>query len=497
MKLKEYVKKRDFTVTSEPSGSAKHPAGQLIFVIQKHAATRLHYDLRLELHGVLKSWAVPKEPSLDPKIKRLAISVEDHPYDYKDFAGVIPKGQYGAGTVEIWDHGSYIPIDQDKKEISQKQFQKNLDQGEIKFILHGGKLNGEFALIRLKDDEKHWLLIKKKDTFSNEQKEDIPISFSYKKLPKKALPPTIKPMLSTLVDKPFNDAAWLFELKWDGYRAISHLKKEKIDIYSRSLQKFNQKYPEIAQALRELSLEAVLDGEIVIVDAQGKPSFQSLQNYQQHPDGYLLYYVFDLLSYQGHDLRQIPLIQRKELLKKILPDHPRIRYSDHVLKEGISFFKEIQKKKLEGMIAKKIDSPYVQKRSKQWLKIKTQQRQEALICGFTAPRGGRKYFGALILGVYKQKKLIYIGHTGTGFNQQSLKEVYHCLLPYVQDKSPFKNKVVPNATVTWLKPQIICEIGFSEWTADLHMRHPVFLGLRTDKLPTQVIQEVPETIDEP
>lgn len=496
MKLKDYRQKRDFSITSEPNSSAKKNRSPLIFVIQKHAATRLHYDLRLELNGVLKSWAVPKEPTLDPKIKRLAIHVEDHPYDYKDFAGVIPKGQYGAGTVEIWDQGTYVPLDENKKEISEKHFEKNLKKGELKFYLEGEKLKGEFALIQLKDDPKHWLLIKKNDAFSNALPLTQQAKIDLKKIPKKPLPKTTKPMLCTLVDQPFDDPEWLFEIKWDGYRALAFLDKTDVQLYSRSLQNFNALYPVLVKALAKLQLEAVLDGEIVVVDADGKPSFQDLQNYQNDPEHHLMYYVFDLLSYKGRDLRQEPLIKRKELLKQILPDNPYIRFSDHVLEKGISFFKQLRQKKLEGMIAKRMDSQYLQRRSRQWLKIKTHQRQEAIICGFTAPRGGRKNFGALILGVYENKELIYVGHTGTGFDQKSLKMIYDLLTPLIAPKSPFKEKIKPNTPVTWVLPKLVCEIAFSEWTKEGHLRHPVFMGMRIDKKAKQVGKELPEVIDE-
>lgn len=520
MSLATYKKKRDFKKTKEPEGSSKSIDDSLIFVIQKHAATRLHYDLRLELNGVLKSWAVPKGPSLNPADKRLAIMVEDHPFDYKDFEGVIPKGNYGAGEVIIWDAGVYMPLNgTTSKKENEKIVNKELDRGDLKILLAGKKLEGAFGLVRMKGEDNTWLLLKKKDEYSgttdileksksiisNKKIEDLklspkkkaPIEKSNKKsnngfddLPKSPMPLNVKPMLATLSDKPFNNKNWIFEIKFDGYRMISTVKNNKVEIYSRNLNYYTEQFPQIKKELGKINKDVVLDGEIVAVDSEGNPSFQLMQNYQNTRDGNILYYIFDLLWCEGHDYEKLPLLKRKEVLREVLPKSKFLIYSEHVEEEGMELFDLVSKKGLEGLIAKKADSLYYENsRTKEWLKIKTEMRQEAIICGFTAPRGGRKYFGSLILGVHENKELIYIGHTGTGFNHELLKDLYNKVSKYVTDKSPFDKVPKSNAPVTWLKPKFVCEIKFSNWTGEGILRHPVYMGIKEDKSPEEVVRE--------
>ena len=531
MGLKEYEAKRKFEETAEPKPVLRPEGDHLIFVVHKHAARRLHYDLRLELEGVLKSWAVPKGPSLNPAVKRLAVMVEDHPLDYQDFEGVIPEGNYGAGSVIVWDRGFYQhPAARDRKENEQLLLD-GLSKGNLKFVLVGEKLQGEFALVRTVKDEKSWLLLKKKDNYAT--KEDILTenrsvvshktleeiaeatpegSFAPKKInqirlgealegedlkdaPVKPMPHGIKPMLATLVKEPFDHPEWIFEVKWDGYRAIAEIQDGKVSLYTRNQISLNKKFFPITDLLQKFGFEAVLDGEIVVVDDQGRPDFQMLQNYQKSGRGHLIYYVFDLLFFRGHDLTSLPLLRRKELLKKILPPAKYIKFSDHTWKEGVLFFKVVKEKGLEGIIAKHSQSTYrMGRRSRQWLKIKTQLTQEGVIAGFTEPRGGRKYFGSLVLGVFEGSELIYIGHSGGGFGMEALKEIYERLQPLIQKQCPFKIEPPTTTPVTWVKPNLVCEVTFAGWTEDGLMRHPVFSRLREDKAAREVVREKPGDI---
>ncbi len=527
MGLKDYQSKRKFEKTPEPKASLRRGKKRhLVFVIQRHAARALHYDLRLELEGVLKSWAVPKGPSLDPSQKRLAVMVEDHPFDYKDFEGVIPEGNYGAGSVIIWDRGVYHhPSDPNGKE-SEKLFLEGLRKGHMTFVLHGEKLQGEFALVKTRKDEKSWLLLKKKDRYattidilkknrsvvSHETIEDVakndPQHPSRRKkldqihlregmegedlkdAPAKSMPHGIKPMLATQIKEPFDDPDWIFEMKWDGYRAIAEIREGKVSLYSRNSVSLGQRFSPIFESLSGFQFEAVLDGEIVVVDEKGEPDFQMLQDYHKSKKGHLLYYVFDLLYLQGHDLTGLPLLKRKELLKKILPVSHKIKFSDHVVRDGVLFFKVVKEKGLEGVIAKRSQSAYrMGKRSKEWLKVKTHLTQEGVIAGFTEPKGGRKDFGALVLGVFKRNELIFIGHIGGGFSAKTLKEVREKLNPLIRKMCPFKVEPQTNTPVTWVKPELVCEVIFHGWTAEGIMRQPVFLRLREDKAARDVVRE--------
>ena len=528
MGLKEYESKRTFEKTPEPEPNLRDTGDHLVFVVQKHAARALHYDLRLELDGVLKSWAVPRGPSLDPSLKRLAVMVEDHPLDYKDFEGVIPEGNYGAGSVIIWDRGFYHhPSAGDRRE-SERLLLDGLRKGDVKFVLDGEKLRGEFALVKTAKDEKSWLLLKKKDRHattddilkenrsveSNKTLEDVseanPNNASRQKrldqirlreameredlkdAPITPMPHGIAPMLTTLIKEPFDHPDWVFEVKWDGYRAVAEIRDGNVSLYSRNGIPLHQKFPPIVDSLRKFGFEAILDGEIVVVDDQGQPDFQKLQDYQKSGSGHLLYYAFDLLYFQGHDLTNLPLLRRKELLKKILPSAPNIKFSDHVGKDGVLFFRVVKEKGLEGIIAKHAQSVYrMGTRSRQWLKVKTHLTQEGVIAGFTEPRGSRKHFGALVLGVFQGDELMHIGHVGGGFEAGTLREIRERMDPLIRKKCPFKVAPKTNTTVTWVKPELVCEVVFQGWTDEGLMRQPVFLRLREDKTARQVVREKP------
>ncbi len=471
MSLKQYQSKRKFTKTPEPPGNLSKPDKTPIFVVQKHHARNLHYDLRLEMEGVLKSWAVPKGPSMNPADKRLAMMVEDHPFEYKDFEGTIPEGEYGAGKVEIWDKGQVQFINRD------------LSGGHLTFLLRGAKLNGEFALVKIHNPRtksgKPWLLIK---AGKDEPKSINPNS------KKSNIPHDIQPMLATLVDEPFDKKDWIFEIKWDGYRAIAEIDKE-IKLYSRYGNLFNEKFSEIVEGLKKFGHRAVLDGEIVALDTEGRSQFQLLQDYMKNKKGKLVYYVFDILWLDGKDLRELPLVERKKILKDTLPEISNIKYSDHVAEKGREFFQVATKKGLEGIIAKDGTSSYVESRTKSWQKIKNVNEQEVVIAGFTEPRQSRKYFGALVLGVYDHGKLIYVGHSGSGFDESSLADLSKKMKPLITKECPFEVIPKTNEPATWIKPKLVGQIKFSEWTNEGIMRQPIFLGLREDKEAKDVRRE--------
>ncbi len=526
MALNEYIEKREFEKTPEPKAGVLEKEHRHLFVVQKHAARALHYDLRLELEGVLKSWAVPRGPSMDPAFKRLAVMVEDHPIDYKDFEGLIPEGNYGAGSVIIWDRGFYHHPSTVNEQESEKLLLEGLKKGDLKFVLEGEKLHGEFALVQTGKDGKSWLLLKKRDrsatkadilaenrsvishkTLEDMLETDAQKSFKEKKVsqirvheiletdelkdaPITPMTKDVKPMLATVVKDPFDHPDWIFEVKWDGYRAIAEVREGSVSLYSRNGISFEKKFPPIAEALKKLRFEAVLDGEIVVVDDQGRSDFQALQHYQSSGSGNLLYYVFDLLHFQKHDLTGLPLVKRKELLKKILPVSSKIRFSDHIVMEGNLFYKVVRDKGLEGIIAKYSRSIYeAGRRSRQWLKVKAQITQDGVIAGFTEPGGSRQFFGALVLGAYEGGELTYIGHVGTGFSAKDLKEIRESLEPLIQKECPFAKEPGTNTPVTWVKPEMACEVSLSGWTEDNVMRQPVFLRIREDKAARDVVLE--------
>lgn len=510
MGLREYFKKRSFSKTPEPK-KTDAPAGShaLRFVVQEHHASTLHYDFRLELDGVLKSWAVPKGPSMDPHDHHLAVQTEDHPYSYRTFEGIIPEKNYGAGNVILWDEGTYEARAGEPK-ASEKTLRAELKKGHLTFILHGKKLRGEFALIKMPHatEENSWLLVKKNDAYASTSditKQDTSIKShlrvddlgAYGKLPdltkypKKSAPWKVQPMLCTLVDEPFDGEEWLFEIKWDGYRAIGTKHKDIIELYSRNHISFLDKYPPVTEALRGLKHDVILDGEIVVVDSIGKPHFEWLQNWHKEPHGTLEYHIFDILWCDGHDVRMMPLRSRKALLKSILPSSSVLRLSSDVETKGVRLFKEMQHQGLEGMVAKKAGSAYQENnRGADWLKIKTHQRQEVVIGGYTEPRGSRQYLGSLLVGVYDLKgNFIYSGHSGGGIPDQQRKQLRDRLAKLERATSPFESEPKPNAPVHWVRPSVVCEMEFSEWTSEGYMRHPEFKGLREDKKPTEVHRE--------
>jgi len=565
MSLSLYNKKRRFNKTPEPEGKKTAQKGGLRFVIQKHDASSLHYDFRLEMEGVLKSWAVPKGPSLNPADKRLAMHVEDHPYSYRNFEGIIPEGEYGGGTVIVWDEGTYELAEGEglSKKEAEKKALKDLASGSIKVILHGEKIKGSFSLRKLRKEgaEKAWLLIKSKDSFASEEditKKEASVKTGktiaqvaadagttphhpdtkkdtkkgtkkeVKLLPKKeaqkpikkgsakskqpladligeeaaakckkSLPPAeASPMLATLANEPFDDDNWLFEIKWDGYRAVAYLNNDEVELISRNNKPFTEKYFPVANALKSLGINAVLDGEIVAVDKNGLANFQALQNWQNTPVS-LQFVVFDVMWFDGFDVTSLRLIERKELLQKLLPQNDEIiKFSDHVIGGGKEFFKVALDKGLEGVMAKKLDSLYEwNARTAAWLKVKVALRQEVIITGFTAPRKTRKFFGALLLGLYDGTELQYIGHTGSGFTAKSLAQIYKLLQPLVIEHCPFKQCPKGNMPVTWVEPKLVCEIKFTEWTDEHMARHPIFMGLRNDKKATDVRFEKSVTIN--
>ena len=518
MTLKEYRKKRDFSATPEPPGrKAKDGAAPLSFVVHKHLASRLHYDLRLEIDGVLKSWAVPKGPSLDPADRKLAVMVEDHPPDYGSFEGVIPEGSYGAGPVMIWDRGrlrAAAPGSGDRAS-SEEALRRGLAKGHISFILEGKRLKGEFALVRLrKAGENAWLLIKANDKYARhpgeitedpsvvsgrtieeiarEGAEDGPVNLTG--APKAPVPASIEPMKATLIDAPFDRDGWLFEIKWDGYRAIAEKSGDRVRLYSRNDKTMNEQFKPIVDALARLPFDGVLDGEIVVLDKSGRADFQLLQNYLRSGKGSLVYYVFDILYYMGHDLMGLPLARRKAVLRQVLPALPHLKLSDYVEEDGTGLFAAARQNGVEGIVAKDAKSPYRPGyRGREWLKVKATLTQEAVIGGFTRPRGGRKGFGSLVLGAYEDgRRLAYIGHSGGGFTEGQLEELHARLQGLTVRESPFAAPPPASGTaVTWVEPRLVCEIEFSGWTDDGLMRQPVFLGLREDIDPADVRREIP------
>lgn len=560
MKLSEYNKKRDFKKTAEPKGKVEKSGKELRFVVQKHDASRLHYDWRLEIDGVLVSWAVPKGPVADTAVKRLAMHVEDHPMDYIDFEGTIPKGQYGGGTVMVWDTGTYLVEGTDSVKESEKILPKMLRDGNIKVIMDGSKLKGSYHLVRMSGKEQEWLLIKGKDEFadkkefdqrsvtsgrtleeiekdkksevwqsnkeskaSNENTDIILKPEKGKKKPakKNTTSPTLtftaedvadakvlkkfpdewRPQLATLADEVFDNNEWLFENKYDGYRSLIRIKKGKVELTSRNGLSFNDKYSQLVKSFEIIKDDMILDGEIVVEDDKGNSRFQWLQYYQDHPEqGELKCYIFDILYFNGYDLTSLELLQRKRILEALLPQTEDIIFSKHTVGKGTDALAAAEKSGGEGIIAKKATSPYhVNKRSRDWLKIKVTKQQEMVIGGYTDPKGSRTGFGSLLLGYYENGKLIYSGKVGTGFNEELLKEMYSKLVKLESKISPFQTKPKERGA-HWIKPNLVAQVKYSEWTETGSLRHPVFMGLRTDKKAIEVTREqttpIAEVVDE-
>lgn len=497
MSLKEYTNKRSLDKTPEPRGGT--PKGQkLRFVIQKHQASRLHYDFRLEVDGVFKSWAVPKGPSINPSDRRLAIAVEDHPYDYKDFEGIIPKGNYGAGTVIVWDEGTYEVIADQQSQAIQEQY----EAGSVKIRLDGEKLKGEFALVRMKGDSgKEWLLIKHKDEFAAEtdillMDKSVKSGKTLEEFSEDKFPAPFSPMLATLSDEPFDDESWEFEVKWDGYRAMAFMNGHKSSFLSRNGQSFKEKFPPIWDALQAWNIKAVVDGEIVAINTDGTPNFQKLQHWKKEP---LYYYVFDILWYDGKSLNDLPLIDRKKILASVLPAEGPIRTGFSVSGRGKEFYEAVKAMGFEGMIAKRAASKYQpDHRSADWLKIKIKNRQEVIIAGYTKKEGSPRPFSALLMAVHDKGKLRYAGKVGTGFKDKEQSEMIKNFKKLQRKRSPFSEEIKTSSKfsrsadqeeIFWMKPQLIAEIQFAEVTESGVFRHPSFIALRTDKEPAEVVRE--------
>jgi bifunctional non-homologous end joining protein LigD len=513
-KLEEYRRKRRFDLTPEPSGKDAQATSENTFVVQKHAARRLHYDFRLAINGTLKSWAVPKGPSLSSADKRLAVQTEDHPLEYGGFEGKIPEGSYGAGTVMVWDRGTF-------NVEGSLDARKQLEREEIKFNLNGEKLRGSFVLVKLRHSEKgnEWLMMKHKDAAEDsawnieehdgsvltgrtleEIKEELPPKRKASPIRaaelqgarKCSMPSRVEPMLATLTDRPFSDPNWLFEIKWDGVRALARIENSALTLRSRTGVDMDKRYPELASLPGALAArQAILDGEIVALDTRGHSDFELLQErmHVRAPSENLLsrvpvvYFVFDLLYCDGYDLRETPLLDRKQLLYRLLRTSEQFRYSDHQLEHGKELFGLAEQNGLEGIVAKRADSPYVGDRSPYWVKLKITKTVDAVVGGWSAPRSAALPFGSLLLGLYQGKKLRFIGHVGSGFDAKKLKEVTSKLKELAAPACPFDTVPETNERPSWVSPVLVARVKFSGWTQEHSLRHPVFLALREDARP--------------
>ena len=498
-----------------------------MFVVQKHSATRLHYDFRLAIEGTLKSWAVPKGPSQSQADKRLAVQTEDHPLAYGNFEGNIPEGNYGAGTVMVWDRGTFVVEDEpggashhQKKSLDALQ---QLERGEIKFSLNGEKLRGSFVLVKLKRSEKgnEWLLIKHKDAAEDpkwnidEQDgsiltgrtiEEIAAQAPPKRSPipirpaevqgasKAAMPTRVEPMLATLAAHAFSDPNWLFEIKWDGVRALAWIDDGAVTLRSRNHIDITTRYPELAALPKVFAArQAIVDGEIVALDASGHSNFQRLQERmhvrapgeKQIRETPVVYFAFDLIYCDGYDLREAPLLERKQLLQRMLHADERFRYSDHQIGKGKELFELARESGLEGIVAKRVDSAYLGDRSAGWAKLKVSQTLDAVVGGWTEARTGAIPFGSLLLGLYEGKKLRFIGHVGSGFDAKKHAELSGRLKELAISSCPFEKVPETNEMASWVKPGLVARVKFSGWTLEKYLRHPVFLGLREDLKPEE------------
>lgn len=555
MALREYAAKRNFASTSEPKGRVGTRVGSaLSFVVQKHDASRLHYDFRLEMEGVLKSWAVPKGFPTQTGEKRLAVQVEDHPLDYASFEGIIPEGNYGAGTVIVWDRGTYSVLDDEPL--------RGLNKGKLHVILEGEKLRGEWALVRMKprpgEDKPQWLLFKAKsavDPFTWDQEHRSVISGrtleevaknkaaavwrsnresetrtrpstrgaketrerkrkpaakpailstdEFSRLPK-SIPRFLEPMKALSTDEVPRGPQWILEVKFDGIRALAIKNGSSSELISRA-EKRLEGFAEIQHAIARLGpVQLTLDGELVAVDEEGRSSFQLLQSRNMGVEPPLFFYVFDILNLDGRDLRELPLTRRKDIAKAVLNGAPTpLRFSPALEADSEHVLRELQKRGLEGLIAKRRDSQYESgRRSGAWLKYKWTQQQEFVIGGYTPPQGGRNHFGALLVGYYAGDKLRFAGKVGTGFSEKLLRDLHGRFKDLVAADCPFSNLPEKRTSrfgggmttsemrrCTWLKPELVCQVRFAQWTRDHHLRQPAFLGLREDKAPTDVVRE--------
>jgi bifunctional non-homologous end joining protein LigD len=519
--LTEYKRKRRFDATPEPPGDTTFRHGST-FVVQEHHARRLHYDFRLEVNGVMKSWAVPKGPSMNPGDKRLAIQTEDHPLEYAKFQGEIPSGNYGAGEVIIWDNGTF-------EAEGNLSAQDQLDRGELKFILHGKKLIGSFVLVKIRSRQpgkQEWLMIKHRDSSSRDawninehagsvlpettgpkrkwisnrpassQKGKVQLKKAELKFPESArraaMPDWIQPALASLSDRPFSDPDWLFEIKWDGGRTLARVQNGQVQLWSRSRRDVTGEYPELAGLPAHTDgHDAWLDGEIVALDDDGRSDFERLQQRFSviNPGAELMhqvpvvYYVFDILYCDGYDLRPSPLLERKTFLKQILRTDEIIRYSDHEIEKGKELYELALDKQLEGILGKQIHSPYPEGRTTAWLKFKLVRELDAVVGGWTEPRGTRQHFGALLLGLYDGKKLEFICGAGSGFSGEFQKRLASRLSALQTEKCPFATKPVTREKAYWVKPSLVARVKYGGWTQGRHLRQPTFLGLQEDHNP--------------
>ncbi len=581
MSLKEYERKRKFSNTPEPK-PVEAERGGWRFVVQKHKATRLHYDFRLELDGVLKSWAVPKGPSLNPADKRLAMQVEDHPVEYIHFEGRIPEGNYGAGTVMVWDRGTWMPEGTEGMTSAEREATARamLEKGDLKFRLNGTKLKGSWVLAKMRSRRPgskgtEWLLIKHRDEATEsdhdieandssvltgrsmeeiaedkksaqwgepksqavkhptkhataQEKQDRHLSITraidwaklvsaVKGAKKAAMPQVLKPMLATLVDAPPNSDEWLYEVKWDGYRALVYLEDGKARLVSRNQNDLTEGFPELATELpkKVRARRALIDGEIVALDEHGRSSFSLMQQrtgveqgasgtgdrmpprsqtpgkrgrslQQKHTEIPIAFYAFDLLQVEGWSLLGVALEDRKRLLREALESQGPVRYSEG-FDDGEKLLAAAREQGLEGIVAKRRDSTYEQRRSRAWCKVKITQSQECVIGGWTEPRGEREFFGSLVLGVYNTHgRLLHVGQAGTGFTRETEAEIFRLLKELETTRNPFANKVESSRKVHFVRPELVAQIKFTEWTHEgqkggVKMRAPVFEGLRVDK----------------
>ncbi len=548
MALEEYKRKRKFDKTPEPTGG-KPEHSTLEFVVQKHHASHLHYDFRIEIKGVMKSWAIPKGPSVNPEDHRLAMATEDHPMDYNKFEGIIPKGQYGGGTVIIWDKGTFTtPVVKVKDKITQEHsLMQQYYKGEMLIDLKGKKLKGQFAMFKTPDrGENAWVLMKVKDKHGSkadvlkkgksvvsgltieemkgnqdarkwqsnrEEKGGRTLRHAQGDREQKSeaggrksevkgrtlhqvqgdsgrMPDRLEAMNATLIKEPFTAERWLYEVKWDGYRILARKKDDDVKLHTRGGLDYADKYPVLVEALQEVNHDVILDGEVVVVDKKGVPSFDELQKYKG--DKTLLYYVFDILWLDGEDLTSLALTERKEKLLEIIPEKNVIRYSDD-FENGEALFKQAQQIGLEGIVAKKKDSKYQPGvRSKDWLKCPTAVRQEFVIGGWTESASGRE-FRSILFGAYDKGELRFVGHSGSGFKDKVMNEVMEKLKPLAIKKKPFVDEVDHSTTPHWVKPVLVGNFKFSTWTAGGKIRKPaIFLGFRDDKDARDVPVQRPE-----
>jgi bifunctional non-homologous end joining protein LigD len=489
--LDAYHRKRDFRRTPEPAGGTATDGGGR-FAVQRHAARRMHYDFRLELDGTLKSWAVPKGPSLDPAEKRLAVHVEDHPLEYGDFEGTIPAGEYGAGEVILWDRGHWTPVGDPAD---------GYRRGKLKFVLHGEKLRGGWTLARMGgragEGGKNWLLLKERDVEARPATEGDIVAErpeSVATIARTALPARIRPQLATLADEPPPGDEWVHEIKYDGYRALCRLEDRRARVFTRSGQDWTDRFGPVAPACAALPVRtAWLDGEVVVLDDDGRSRFEALQEALSAKDGRgLKYVVFDLLHLDGVDLRPLPLEQRKQRLAQLLrraDGGETLRYGDHVIGRGAAFLRQVCMHGLEGIVSKRREAPHREGRHPEWRKVHCHERGEFVVGGFTDPGGSRAGLGALLLGAHEDGRLRYVGRVGTGFSDAKLRELRRRLDELAQPESPFAPfpDVPPGSH--WTRPELVCEATFTNWTRDGRLRHPVFVALRDDKPAREVVRE--------